>query len=91
MKTAIGGLAALLFVAAWPAYAADSGARTYQSASCTDRNANPDNCVIQDGPPRRSAFGNPPPVVQPTPPKPAQPPAGAAGNPVTVLGGGNSK
>ena len=35
------------------AHAADTGARTYGDPACSERTANPENCVVQDGPPRR--------------------------------------
>ena len=65
------------------ALAAEDTSRTYAKQSCSERNAHPESCVIQDGPPRRSAFGNPLPAA--VPPKAA--PATAVGTGVTVLGG----
>ena len=68
-------------LAAASAGAADTGARTYPNPSCTDRTANPADCVIQDGDPRR-----PPPLnrrgpggttmIPPAPPE-GKPPAAA--------------
>jgi hypothetical protein len=57
MKTPIVAFGCMLFAAASSVYAAESGSRTYGDPSCSDRNANSADCVIQDGPPRRSAFG----------------------------------
>ena len=64
------------------AMAAEDTSRTYGNASCSERNANPDNCVIQDGPPRRTAF--PPPEQKPPVQKP--PPANPG---LSILGGGD--
>jgi hypothetical protein len=62
--------------------------RTYPKAACTDRNANAADCVIQDGPPRRNAFGpNTPPVQQPSPGPRPNVPSGQGGG-VSVLGAG---
>jgi hypothetical protein len=73
-------LAAMLGSAA---FAAEDTSRTYANPSCSDRNANPDNCVIQNGPPRRTAF--PPPEQKPPATKPP-----SQGNPgVSILGGGD--
>lgn len=81
--------AALVATLGSAAFAAEDTSRTYGNASCTDRNANPDNCVIQDGPPRRQAFGDQsPPVQKPNVPPKAAPTPSGGGN-VTILGGGN--
>ncbi|HEX2830197.1 MAG TPA: hypothetical protein VHP37_27910 [Burkholderiales bacterium] len=82
--------AALLAMLGSAALAAEDTSRTYGNASCTDRNANPDNCVIQDGPPRRRAFGeqSPQPKKPTAPPTATPTPSGGGGN-VTILGGPN--
>ena len=57
LSVAVGGLLVLVAAAA---NAADSGARTYPNPSCSDRNANPENCLVQDGPSRRGSGGETP-------------------------------
>jgi hypothetical protein len=71
-------VAGLLAIAASAVNAADDGSRTYANPSCSDRNANAADCVIQDGPPRRSAFGSATPASPTTPAAPAQPSGAAA-------------
>ena len=79
--------AVLLGFAAPAAYAAENTSRTYPNPACAERGAGAADCVIQDGPPRRSAFGNPPAVQPPPVSKPPQtPPAGSG---VSILGGDN--
>ena len=80
--------AVLIGFAAPAAYAGESTDRTYPKASCTDRYSSGAECVIQDGPPRRNAFGpNTPPVAQPgtvvPPPSSPNPPSGSG---VSILG-----
>jgi hypothetical protein len=70
------------------AIAAEDTSRTYANPGCSERNANPNDCLIQDGPPRRTAFPPPEPPQAKPGPKPA--PSGGGGN-VTILGGGNAK
>lgn len=53
MKTLIALSGGLLLLAASALYAADNESRTYSNPACSDRNAKPGDCVIQDGPPRR--------------------------------------
>ena len=77
--------AVLLGFAASVAYAAENTNRTYPNPACAERGASAADCVIQDGPPRRSAVGNPP-VAQPTP-APAPPRNLPSGSGVTILGG----
>jgi hypothetical protein len=84
---ALGLFAVLCAALAAPAFAAEDTSRTYAKPACSERNANPENCVIQDGPPRRMAF----PTAEPPQPKPApKPPTPAGGGNVTILGGGNA-
>jgi hypothetical protein len=64
MKTRIAVLGSLLLLGASAVYAADNESRTYSNPACTDRNAKPGDCVIQDGPPRRRGQ----PEAPPTPP-----------------------
>jgi hypothetical protein len=87
MKTLIVALAGLVAVVASSTYAADSSSRTYGNPSCSDRNANSADCVIQDGPPRRSAFGEPAAGPKDTPPPASKPTGAAAGKGV---GAGNN-
>jgi hypothetical protein len=75
MRTLIVALGSLLVLAASSAYAADSGSRTYADPSCTDRNANSENCLIQDGPARRGTAGG----QTPTAKSPSSAPGAAAG------------
>jgi hypothetical protein len=90
MRTLIVAVAGLLAVAASSTYAADSGSRTYADPSCSDRNANSENCVVQDGPPRRSAFGEPAADTK-DPSTPASKPTGAAaGKGVPATGNNNT-
>jgi len=50
-KTAALAAVALTFtVSAVCTYAADSSARTYADPACSARDANPEKCVINDGP-----------------------------------------
>jgi hypothetical protein len=85
-------LIAALFIVPLPAaQAADSTARTYPDPACSSRTANPENCVVQDGPPRAGTVPQkplpetPPPTVPqtgasltPVPPAPATPQTGTA-------------
>jgi hypothetical protein len=73
MKTPIVAFGCMLLVAASSVYAAESGSRTYGDPSCSDRNANSADCVIQDGPARRSAFGEQSKGNKDTPPAPTKP------------------
>ena len=89
MKASIVAGALFAAFATIGAFAGESSDRTYPKANCADRNANPADCVIQDGPPRRDAFGaNTPPVQQPKGggPRPNVPTPHGGG--VSVLGGG---
>ncbi len=52
MQTRIFMLALALSAATLQTQAADGG-RTYANPACSARDANPEDCVIQDGPPRR--------------------------------------
>ena len=61
MKTLIALSGSLLLLAASAAYAAENESRTYSNPACTDRNAKPGDCVIQDGPPRRRGQQETPP------------------------------
>ena len=89
MKTPIVS-AALFAIAASAVFAGERSDRTYPKANCAERNANPADCVIQDGPPRRDAFGpNSPPVNKLPPPvmvTPGVPGASAPGTGVSVIG-----
>ena len=78
------------------AFAADDSSRTYGNPSCSARSANPNDCVIQDGPPRRGAFGpNTPPVDnnQGRPPVATQLPSGpgSGDSGVTIIGPGGRR
>ena len=73
-------LAALCCLSSGQALAAEDTSRSYAKQSCTERNANPNDCIIQNGPPPRYAV----PVAPPAPPKST--PAGASSNGVTILG-----
>lgn len=74
-------LALLATLAALPSHAAVSTDRTYANPACSERNANPENCVIQDGvAPRR------PPVSGTTPGSPG----GGVTPPAPAPDGGNS-
>jgi hypothetical protein len=88
MRTLIVAVAGLLVVCASPIHAADSGSRTYADPSCSDRNANSENCLVQDGPSRRGTAGTPP-AAQDTS-TPASKPAGAAAGKGVAAGGTNS-
>jgi hypothetical protein len=39
------------------ASAADTNERTYANPACSERDAKPEKCVLQDGPPRRVVAG----------------------------------
>ncbi|HEY0336582.1 MAG TPA: hypothetical protein VGC70_04520 [Burkholderiales bacterium] len=39
------------------ASAADTNERTYADPACSERDAKPEKCVLQDGPPRRVVAG----------------------------------
>jgi hypothetical protein len=57
---------AMLFSLTLPAaHAADSTARTYADPACSSRTANPENCLIQDGPPRQGTIPAQKPVASP--------------------------
>ena len=81
--------AALLGFAAPLASAAENTNRTYPNPACAERGANAADCVIQDGPPRRSAFGplTPPVKGPPTPTPTPVVPSGPSGSGVSILGG----
>ena len=66
MKALIAVFGGLLLVGATAASAADNESRTYSNPACTDRNAKPGDCVIQDGPPRRKGQD----TTQDTTPRP---------------------
>ena len=51
MRTLI--LALAMSAMGFAVHAADSGGRTYANPACSDREANPENCVILDGSPRK--------------------------------------
>jgi hypothetical protein len=84
-------LAALVLAATMlPAHAAETGERTYGDPACSDRNADPEKCVLQVGPPPQArAAAAPvtqePPVSNPVPPVSAggveKPPLLAPGRP----------
>jgi hypothetical protein len=76
----------LTFAAA--AFAAEDTSRTYAKPGCSERNANANDCIIQDGPPRRRFPGpeNASPPATPAPAKGAT--GGNSSGGVTVLGGG---
>jgi hypothetical protein len=73
-----------------PAAAADSTQRTYADPACSERNADPDKCVLATGPARSvNADDRAPPNVTPT--KPDAPASGAmtpGGTPGATIGGG---
>ena len=76
-------------LAASAALAGEDTSRTYAKKSCTERNASPDDCIVQNGPPPPRFVG---PAVVPTVPAPAPTkpaPGGSSSGPVTILGGGS--
>jgi hypothetical protein len=76
---------AIAFATAAVHAASNDESRTYANPACSERNANPNDCVIQNGPPRRSAFGqNSPPVKKGPDSKSGT--GSESGNGVTVLG-----
>jgi hypothetical protein len=87
MRTLIIALAGLLAVVASSTYGADSGSRTYADPSCSDRNANSADCLIQDGPSRRGTAGTPP-TGTADPATPASKPTGSAAG--KGVGAGNN-
>jgi hypothetical protein len=66
MKTLIAAVGGLMLVAGSSTYAADNGSRTYPDPSCSDRNANSENCLVQDGPSRRGTTAQTPPAKGPS-------------------------
>ena len=72
------------------AVAADSTQRTYADPACSERNADPEKCVLATGPARSvNADDRAPPGS--TPPKPSAPASGAitpGGTPGPTIGGG---
>jgi hypothetical protein len=64
--------ALLLSLAAATAIAADSGARTYADPECSSRTADPEKCVILDGPRKGGSTTE---TKTPTPEPPPAPPA----------------
>jgi hypothetical protein len=89
MRTLIVAVAGLLVVCASPIHAADSGSRTYADPSCSDRNANAADCVVQDGPSRRASAGTPP-AAQKDTATPASQPAGVSLGKGVAAGSGNT-
>lgn len=81
MRRSIAAFGVLLLLGTTAAYSAENESRTYGNPSCSDRNAKPGDCVIQDGPPRRRGQVDPPAA----PPKAGT--AGSTSGGVTVLGG----
>jgi hypothetical protein len=89
MRTLIIALAGVFVVAASSTYGADSGSRTYADPSCSDRNANSADCLLQDGPSRRGSAGTPP-TGTTDPAKPASKPTGAAAGKGVAAGNNNT-
>jgi hypothetical protein len=89
MRMLIVAVAGVFVVAASSTYGADSGSRTYADPSCSDRNANSADCLLQDGPSRRGSAGTPPTETKPTSP-PAGKPTGAAAGKGVATGNNNT-
>jgi len=52
-------LLVLVITTVWSAFAsaADTSERTYADPACSARDAKPERCVLQDGPPKRVVVG----------------------------------
>jgi hypothetical protein len=90
MKKMVAATSGLLLIAAAAVNAADSGSRTYADPSCSDRNANPENCVVQDGGSRRGSSVAPVPGTEFKPPPTSATPSASAGAGVPAPTGSGS-